>query len=167
MPINAFTVELILTRYPDVNSIKDLGSFFTSPLKKKFFTLLDEERHLDWIEHEMIRKPGMYDDPRIHAAVNCASTGCPALRNEAFIAGILDVQLEDNMRRFLTDKTRNRYDSKTRNLEVSKAFDWYREDFQKGYLGIHSLEGFFAEYADLLAETPEGRETARKKIDYA
>ncbi|MEJ2396148.1 MAG: DUF547 domain-containing protein [Candidatus Thiodiazotropha sp.] len=37
---NAFTVELILTRYPDIESIKDLGSLFRSPWKQRFFTLL-------------------------------------------------------------------------------------------------------------------------------
>ena len=159
---NAFTIQLILTEYPEVDSIKDLGSFFTNPWKKKFFTLLDEKRHLDWVEHEKIRKPGIYDDPRIHSAVNCASIGCPALRNEAFVADELDSQLEDNMRRFLTDKSRNRYNPKTGNLEVSKVFDWYREDFQKGYLGINSLKEFFAGYADLLSNTSEGRERVRK-----
>jgi hypothetical protein len=35
---NAFTVELILTRYPDLKSIKDLGSLLQSPWKKTFFT---------------------------------------------------------------------------------------------------------------------------------
>lgn len=44
---NAFTVELILTKYPDLKSIKDLGNLIQSPWKKKFFTLLGEERHLD------------------------------------------------------------------------------------------------------------------------
>ncbi len=29
---NAFTVELILSKYPNLESIKDLGSFFSSPL---------------------------------------------------------------------------------------------------------------------------------------
>jgi hypothetical protein len=40
---NAFTVELILSKYPDLKSIKDLGSFVQSAWKKKFFTLLGEE----------------------------------------------------------------------------------------------------------------------------
>ena len=31
---NAFTVELILTEYPEVSSIKDLGSLFSSPWKR-------------------------------------------------------------------------------------------------------------------------------------
>ena len=39
---NAFTVELILTRYPDLKSIRDLGSLIRSPWKKQFFTLLGE-----------------------------------------------------------------------------------------------------------------------------
>jgi hypothetical protein len=32
---NAFTVELILTAYPDIQSIKELGSLFRSPWKKR------------------------------------------------------------------------------------------------------------------------------------
>ncbi len=151
---NAFTVELILTEYPDLESIKELGSFLTSPWKKKFFTLLGEKRHLDWVEHDMIRQDGLYNDPRIHAAVNCASIGCPALRDEAFIAERLDRQLEDQMRRFLRDESRNRYNPKTGKLEVSKIFDWYREDFNRGWMGYDSLQDFFANYADLLADKP-------------
>ncbi|MGH8630760.1 MAG: DUF547 domain-containing protein, partial [Burkholderiales bacterium] len=83
---NAFTVELVLTRYPELKSIRELGSVFESPWKKEFAPLLGRTRSLDDIEHGMIRTPGAFDDPRIHAAVNCASVGCPMLRNEAFIA---------------------------------------------------------------------------------
>ena len=100
---NAFTVELILTRWPDLKSIKDLGSLLQSPWKKKFFVLLGEERHLDWIEHEQLRP--RYQDPRVHAAVNCASIGCPALRPEAFVAPRLDAQFDDGMQRFMSDRT--------------------------------------------------------------
>jgi len=53
---NAFTVELILTKYPDLKSIKDLGTLFQSPWRLRFFTLLGEPRHLDWIEHEQLRR---------------------------------------------------------------------------------------------------------------
>ena len=70
---NAFTVELVLTRYPDLQSIKDLGSLFQSPWKKEFFTLLGEPRSLDAVEHGLVRAPGAFDDPRIHFALNCAS----------------------------------------------------------------------------------------------
>ena len=145
---NAFTVELILTRYPDLKSIKDLGSFLVSPWKKKFFRLLGEERYLDWIEHEQLRPN--YADPRVHAAVNCASIGCPALRNEAFTAPKLDAQLDDGMQRFMADRTRNRVQEGT--LEVSMIFKWFREDFEKGHRGFAKLEDVFAAYAMQLSD---------------
>jgi hypothetical protein len=145
---NAFTVELILTRYPDLKSIKDLGSFLVSPWKKKFFKLLGEERHLDWIEHEQLRPN--YADPRVHAAVNCASIGCPALRHEAFTAPKLDAQLDDGMQRFMADRTRNRVQDGA--LEVSMIFKWFREDFEKGHRGFARLEDVFAAYAPQLSD---------------
>jgi len=156
---NAFTVELILTKYPDLKSIKDLGSFVQSPWKKKFFKLLGEERHLDWIEHEQLRPN--YADPRVHAAVNCASIGCPALRNEAFTAARLEAQLDDGMLRFMGDRTRNRVsDGK---LEVSSIFKWFREDFEKGQKGFARVEDVFAKYAAQLSDDPaeQGRLQAR------
>jgi hypothetical protein len=45
----------------------------------------------------------------VHAAVNCASIGCPALRPEAFTADRLEAQLDDGMQRFMADRTRNRF----------------------------------------------------------
>jgi Protein of unknown function, DUF547 len=151
---NAYTVELILSKYPDLKSIRDLGSLVQSPWKRKFFKLLGEERHLDNVEHDMIRAPGVFDEPRIHVVVVCASIGCPALRPEAVTAAKLESQLEDSTRRFLRDKTRNRYNKATGKLEVSKIFDWYKGDFEKGFKGATSREVFFAKYADLLADEP-------------
>jgi hypothetical protein len=152
---NAFTIELILTKYPDVKSIKDLGSTFSSPWKKSFFKLLGEERNLDWIEHDKLRPTGKnivnggYQDPRIHVAIVCASIGCPALPPEAFTAGKLDAQLEAGMARFVGDKTRNRFaDGK---LQVSSIFKWFKDDFEKGYKGFGKVEDVFAKYADVLS----------------
>lgn len=158
---NAFTVELILTRYPDLKSIKDLGTLLQNPWKKRFFRLLGQERSLDEIEHEMIRAPGVFDDPRIHVAVVCASIGCPMLRNEAFLAERLDAQLDDAMRRFLSDRSRNRFDPATRVLSVSKIFDWYRKDFERGHKGYDSLQTLFARHAEVLAATAPARDDLR------
>ena len=156
---NAFTVELILTKYPDLKSIKDLGSFVQSPWKKKFFSLLGEERHLDWIEHEQLRP--LYKDPRVHAAVNCASIGCPALRNEAFTAAKLEAQLEDGMQRFLADHTRNRVREGT--LEVNAIFKWFKEDFEQGQRGFAKVEDVFSKYATSLSDKPEEQTQLRNK----
>jgi hypothetical protein len=159
---NAFTIELILTKYPDLTSIKDLGELLSSPWKKKFFTLFGKQHSLDEVEHGMIRAEGVYDDPRIHMAVNCASIGCPALRTEAFIATRLDEQLEDSVKRFLSDRARNRYNSGKNTLEVSKIFDWYGKDFARGFRGSKSVNAFLAAYADLLTDKADEQQKIRE-----
>src|SRR5438270_12675014 len=63
---NAFTVEKILTRYPEIKSIRDFGTVFGNPWKDKFFTLFGQPASLDMVEHEMLRKEGVYDEPRVH-----------------------------------------------------------------------------------------------------
>jgi hypothetical protein len=83
------------------------------------------------------------------------------LRNEAFVAERLDAQMEDGMRRFLSDRTRNRYNTETRKLEVSKIFDWYGKDFEKGHRGYSSVKATLARYADLLADRAEDRAAIR------
>jgi len=126
---NAFMVEKVLTRYPDIGSIWDFGKLFGNPFKDEFFTLLGRRASLDFIEHGVLRK--RYREPRIHFAVNCASVGCPMLREEAYAAARL----------------RNRYAGGR--LEVSKIFDWYKEDFEP-------REAYFARYAAALG-APSGR----------
>ena len=154
---NANTIELILTKYPDLKSIKDIGGVFGKPWTVKFVQLFGQSQHLDHVEHELIRAPGVFDEPRVHFLVNCASIGCPALRPEAITAQKLDAQLEDGTRRFLRDKTRNRFNAQSGKLEVSKIFDWFKVDWTRGTKGITSREVFFAKYADLLADDAPGQ----------
>jgi hypothetical protein len=163
---NAFTVDLILTEYPNLKSIRDLGSFISSPWKKKFFTLLGRRRSLDDVEHGMIRAPGAFDEPRIHMAANCASIGCPALRNEAYVGDKLDAQLDDSVARFLSDPARNRYSAQSGRLEVSRIFDWYGKDFAAR---AGSVEAWLAKYADKLAGDPKQQQLIRDrkaKLDF-
>jgi len=159
--INAYngnTLELILANYP-VKSIKDIGSLFDNRWKRKFFKLFGADYFLDRIEHETLRKPGVYSEVRVHYAVNCASIGCPALREEAFVAERLNQQLEEQATRFLSDRSRNRFANGK--LEVSMIFKWFAEDWEKGYAGfdgktpaIKSREEYFARYAKQLADAP-------------
>jgi hypothetical protein len=156
---NAFTVELILTRYPKLNSIKDLGTLLSNPWKPKFIRLLGAEMSLDNIEHDTLRAKGRYDDPRIHFAVNCASVGCPMLREEAFVADRLEAQLDEQALRFMSDRSRNRLQGDK--LLLSKIFDWYGADFKSGHKGITSLGAFAARYANQLADATADRERIR------
>jgi hypothetical protein len=160
---NALTVEFILTKYPDLKSIRDLGSLFSKPWSKKFFTLFGKESYLDFIEHEMLRVEGVYDEPRVHFAVVCASIGCPMLKNEAFTAEKLEAQLEDGMKRFLSDRSRNRYNAQSRALEISKIFDWYGKDFTKGHKGYTSVKQALAKYAVQLADKAEDQAAIREQ----
>ncbi len=160
---NAWTVELILTAWPGLDSIKDLGGLFSSPWKKAFIPLLGRTRSLDDIEHGMIRARGAYDDPRIHFAVNCASIGCPALRPEAYAGDRLDAQLDDAARRFLADRSRNRLvDGK---LRVSSLFKWYGGDFSRA----GGVPGFLAGQAQALGLSEAQAGALRKgvlQLDY-
>ncbi len=159
---NAYTVKLVLTRYPALKSIKDLGSFLQSPWKQAIFPLLGDKRSLDDIEHRMIRAPGAFDEPRIHFALNCASVGCPMLREEAYVATKLDAQLESGVQRFLSDRARNRYDSAAGRLEVSLIFDWYKADFERGSRGSASVPQFLGRYAEYIADDAAGRAAVRR-----
>ena len=143
---NAFTVEKVLSRYPDLRSIRDFGRLFGNPFKDRFFRLLGEPASLDDIEQGMLRK--RFREPRVHFALNCASIGCPMLREEAYVAGRLEAQLDEQARRFLSDRSRNRFADGR--LEVSKIFDWYAGDFDP-------RPAFFARYAGALADDPAAR----------
>jgi len=85
---NAYTIEKILARYPDLRSIWDFGKLFGNPFKDRFFRLFQRPFSLDQIEHDTLRK--RYAEPRLHYALNCASVGCPMLREEAYVAERLE-----------------------------------------------------------------------------
>ncbi|TJY55946.1 DUF547 domain-containing protein [Sinimarinibacterium sp. CAU 1509] len=153
---NGFTLDLILSKYPALESIRDLSSLFRSPWKLTFFKLLGETRSLDWIEHGVLRP--RYQDPRVHFAVNCASIGCPALRPEPYIAVSLDDQLDDQLRRFLSDRTRNRYNAADNTLYLSQIFDWYGDDFARDG---RTLPQWLSGHAAMLTDNKSDRNLVR------
>jgi hypothetical protein len=134
---NAWTIKLILTAYPDISSIKDLGTLFTSPWEKKICRIDGKRLTLDQIEHDILRP--RFKDPRVHFAVNCASKGCPPLRPEPYEGDKLEQQLEEMTAAFINDPSRNRLEGRI--LYVSKIFDWFGEDFDD------DIVGFFLKYA--------------------
>jgi hypothetical protein len=155
---NGFTLQLINQNHTKfqtgkVDSIKDLGSFFSSPWKQSFFTLLDEKRSLDNVEHDMIRV--WFERPRIHAALVCAAVSCPPLRNQAFVADKLNQQLDDQMSQFLSDDQRNTIDMNKNRVKLSSIFKWYGEDFEKGQQGFTSLKELIKVYQVDLADDPQ------------
>jgi len=134
---NAWTIRLILTGYPGIESIKDLGSLFQSPWKKKICRVDGRLLTLDDIEHEILRP--RFKDPRVHFAINCASKSCPPLYPEPFSGGKLNQQLDAAAAAFINDPERNRLEGNT--LYVSKIFKWFAEDFKD------DIVGFFRKHA--------------------
>ena len=136
---NAFTLKHIINHYP-TDSIRSTR-FIRSPWKLRFFELLGEERHLDEIEHEMIRP--VFKEPRIHFVLVCAAKGCPPLRTEPYVASRLEAQLEDATLNFMRDEGRNRFDASAQTLHLSALYNWYGEDFEQGE---QSIRGYAAPY---------------------
>ncbi len=64
-------------------------------------------------------------DPRIHAALNCASRSCPPIA--VYDAEHIDPQLDWAMRGFVNTTTR--IDLTHRSVELSPIFKWYAVDF--------------------------------------
>ena len=122
---NAWTVKVILSKYPKIGSIKELGIFNTGPWKKKIVRLNGQVLSLDNIEHDIMRP--QFKDPRVHFAINCAAYSCPPLRSEPYIGSRLDAQLDDATKAFINNPGRNYLQGDT--LYVSKIFKWFAEDF--------------------------------------
>ena len=83
-------------------------------------------------------------DPRIHAAIVCASRGCPPLRREAYVESRLKTQLDDSTRSWLANPKRNQFFPERRIAEVNPIFKWYKGDFEKNGGSVRS---FLAKYA--------------------
>ena len=124
---NAFTIRLILDHYP-LQSIKDISDglpMINSPWDIKFFSIGGIRFDLNTIEHQILRR--RFQEPRIHFAINCASVSCPQLRDEAYTASILEIQLEEQAHEFINDSNKNIITSTK--TELSAIFNWFQSDF--------------------------------------
>lgn len=130
---NAWTIKLILTGYPGVKSIKDLGSIFQSPWKKEFGRINGKTLTLDDIEHTILRPP--FKDARVHFAINCASKSCPPLISEPYRGAVLDTQLDRVTGNFLNTPGNYRLEGDT--LWVSSIFKWFAGDFNDDPAGFY------------------------------
>jgi len=124
---NIFAIDLILGAYP-VDSIKDIGSFFSPVWGADAGKIRGRSYTLDEIEDDILRPMG---EPRIHAAIVCASVSCPPLARTPFEAGAIDRQLDATLASFLANPQKGaRLDRASRTLRLSKIFDWFESDFE-------------------------------------
>ncbi len=123
---NALTIQVVVRNYP-VSSIKEIGSspLPTGPWNDEVVEITGEALSLNHIEHSILRP--VWQDYRIHFAVNCASIGCPDLQEKAFTKNNTENLLNKAAQSFLTHERGLTLQNGT--LTLSSIFDWYSEDF--------------------------------------
>ena len=159
---NILTIDLVLQHYP-LDSIRDIGSFFFPVWNVEVATIEGRTLSLGEIEHEILRKMG---EPRIHAAIVCASTSCPPLARTPFTPARLGADLDAAMRQWLASSEKGVSIDRTRNqVSVSAIFDWFEEDFETGG-GVLATIARYAPTADAAWLQNEGRQARIQFFDY-
>ncbi len=122
---NSIILKEIIHRYP-INLTAEINHFFDekryeiAAFKGEKVSLLDLEQKV-FVER--------LNDPRTHLArVNGAISG-PVFLQEAFKGATVDKKLEEITMSFLTDSTKNFYDSQRKIFFVSPLFLWFQEHF--------------------------------------
>jgi len=86
-----------------------------------------EKTNLKKLEDKEVREA--FADPRVHAALNCASLGCPRLPKVAFDPEKLDQQLDAGMTEFVSEARNVTVDDAAKTVTLSKILDWFEKDF--------------------------------------
>ncbi|MEZ7946317.1 MAG: DUF547 domain-containing protein [Flavobacteriaceae bacterium] len=136
---NAYTIKIILNNYP-LKSIRDIKIDGKTAWKIPFVKVGQKRYTLDQIEHEILRKK--FNDPRIHVGINCASVSCPRLWNFAFTEDNIASSLDNLMKVFINDTTRNKISKN--NVALSEIFNWFSKDFIKNGTIISYLNTYAA-----------------------
>lgn len=149
---NAITVKLIVDNYPltSIRKIKS-GPFSMGPWGKKLITVKGKKLSLDNVEHDILRKK--YPSPMIHYMVNCASIGCPNLKDGLWRADTLEADQIAAAKAFISSPRGVAVTDK--GLTVSSIYKWFDEDFDGYKDGVLAHIRQYAE-ENLLAKLDDG-----------
>ena len=135
---NAKTIDIVLDHYP-VKSIKDvsLGGSLKAlvtggPWNAQVTTVQGQALSLDDIEHGILR--GIFEDPRVHYAVNCASNGCPNLATQALTGATLEAALDAGAKAYINHPRGVRVEKGE--VVASSIYDWFKADFGGSPAGV-------------------------------
>lgn len=124
---NALVFQGVLARGPEPKSVwRGVVSGLNFFVRMKV-RVGGETMSLKHLEDDVIR--AQFQDPRVHAALNCASISCPRLRREAYRGEDLEEQLDSAMREFVADPRNCSLDRSQEIIHLSKIFDWFSSDF--------------------------------------
>lgn len=146
--INAYNIlalKMVLDHWP-IESIKDVGSLISPVWGKSAGAIDGKTVSLDEIENKILRPMG---EPRIHFAIVCASVSCPDLLNVPYTASNLNIQLDEQVQRFLTNADKG-LRIENNSIQISKIFDWFEKDFKP----VGGVEVFIRRYRTDLLDLP-------------
>jgi hypothetical protein len=131
---NALTVQLVLRHYP-LRSIRDIdispGLLASGPWDRDLVGVEGQRLTLNDIEHRILRP--IWNDPRLHYVLNCASLGCPNLPPRAFAGDAAGQLLDQAARDFVNTRAVQVRDGR---LVVSSIYAWFTEDFGGDEAGV-------------------------------
>jgi Protein of unknown function, DUF547 len=122
---NALVFGQVLAREPGLETVWGMTGTGLSFFGLQKVTVGGKRMSLKTLEDEVIREG--FQDPRIHAALNCASISCPRLPREPFLGESLGEQLDAAMKEFVADERNVRQEAGR--VFLSKIFDWFGGDF--------------------------------------
>ncbi|WP_104399995.1 DUF547 domain-containing protein [Vibrio penaeicida] len=129
---NAITVDLIVDNYP-IKSITKLGGLFTfGPWGDNVVNIAGKDLTLNDVEHRILRP--IWNDPRTHYAVNCASLGCPNLQLSAFTAENTETLLEQAASSFVNNNKGVVINGN--DAQLSSIYEWFVADFGGNEAGV-------------------------------
>lgn len=136
---NALTVKVVLD-HPEEDSIRDMGRgwlgkgwFSSGPWQEPVAVVAGQPLTLDDIEHRILRP--LWQDHRVHYAVNCASIGCPDLATSPYTGANMDDMLNTAEQAYI-GSPRGVLFNEQGGLTLSSLFDWYLQDFAENEQGL-------------------------------
>lgn len=126
-----------------------------------FFVLKNHKVNGKWIslysiENKILRKK--FKDPRIHFAINCASSGCPVVPGMMFTGNTLNNYLDQLASIFINNKANVNLTGN--NIYCSPIFKWYKKDFN----GKNGIIRFIKKYYG--KRLPDSVKVKYKKYDW-
>ena len=130
--INAYNLQklkVVVDNYPVTPSSRVLAVYWgphnTRHIEGKIgghrFPVMGEQFTFAQIEKRFFRD--QFDDPRVCFALTSASLSSPPLRNEPYYGRRLDEQLDDQVRRFLSNRLAFAIDREQRMVHLSAVFE--------------------------------------------
>lgn len=151
---NALIINLVLTEAEKnggklTASIKDLNGDLSSVWAREAGTVGGEKMTME----DVLTEGRRLGDPRLHAAVNCASISCPDLQAGAYDAGNVQSQFDSQVQRWLTNPTKGAKKVEGGFL-VSPIFGWHAEDFSSVASFLAGPLGIAASSINVVGELP-------------